>query len=215
MLAELLIMLGLDSADKGINALTQVGPPDKWGVYLDNNGNYRMQSSLKKVNYGFTKEGEYVLKYNNGQIARNIGLEIAKENEDEAKKQGKHFYLRAEKGGYYTHKMGNDNIEGPRYCKVNGRNDKYYVRRDVVYVDPIRNTYYHAFFYIDMNYRFVAFDDELDERDIKLYGKSKTDFQKIIKDKYNEVIEQKNGLDWKEVMNKANGTFHCGKSHRW
>ena len=37
--------------------------------------------------------------------------------------------------GSYTHKMGNDDIRGPRYCKVGSNYDTYYVKRYVVYVD--------------------------------------------------------------------------------
>lgn len=215
MLAELLIMLGLDATDKGINALTQTNSPNKWGVYRDGNGDFRIEPSLKKVTYGFTREGEYVLKYTDGKIALNIGLEIAKENEKEAKMQGKKFYLRADKGGSYTHKMGNDDIRGPRYCKVGSNYDTYYVKRYVVYVDPKDNTDYRAWFFMDMNYQFVDFDDDTDAQDLKYYGKIQEEYRNNIKSLFKKAIEGNEPIDWKRSLNRELSTFHCGKQHKW
>lgn len=214
MLAELLVMLGIEAADKGLNALSQKTAPDKWGVYRDGNGADRLFPSMKRVYYTFTPEGEYVLKYINGGIAVNVGLEMAKEREQEAKAKGNKFYVRAPKGGSYTHKMGNDDIDGPRYCRVDGPSNIYYVRRRIVYVDPKDSKYYSDRFYMDMNYKFADFDDDVND-DYKRWSHTPKEIRQIMKDLYTKEISNPTIIDWRKSLRRELSEFHCGKEHRW
>lgn len=166
MLAELLIMLGIDKTTNLFSSYEVNTTPDENGVYIDGNGDYRLLKSHTKVRYGFNKYGERVLKEaKSGKTLLNVDVEKAKENESKAKEQGYQFYLRSANGGKGLHKLGNDEISGTRYCKVGDANNKYYVRREISYIDPDTDEYCSGFFYMDMQYNLVAPSEMLLERD--------------------------------------------------
>ena len=185
MLAELLIMFGLSGADHLINSATEDIEADKWGVYQDKNGELRLNTTMKKVFYGHSKNGENVLYYKNGKIAKNIGIDEAKEKENEAIKNGYNFYLRAPMGGSFIEKMGNNDIDGERYCKVNESNDVYYVKRYISLGKPSDDNWYHGSFYMDMNYNLVAPTEECINEDINIWGVTKSECHKKVIEKFN------------------------------
>ena len=95
MLLEVLGFLGIKEIGKSIN--TQVGKTnaDKFGVYRDGNGSYRLIQNGRKVYDSFDKNGDAIYKYaNNGLTAINMSLIEAEQNEEMAKKCGNRFYLR-------------------------------------------------------------------------------------------------------------------------
>lgn len=162
MLAELLIMLGLEKTKETMNSLSMSSEPDEFGVFIDGNGDLRILPSLKKVFYGYTKYGERVIKdKKTGSTIINVDLERAKQNETSAIQKGDKFFLRSAGGGRGMYKMGNQEIEGARYCEV-GKNDTIlYVRRCINYINNKTNESCNGFFYMDMNYNLVSPSDEL------------------------------------------------------
>lgn len=181
MLPELLIMLGISGIGKGINAASEKRSFDDWGVYEDGNGELRIKPSLRKVYFGRTPEGEDVIYYFKGGIAKNIGIEIAKRNEIEAKSNGDKFYMRAPAGGSYMKKMGNDDISGERYCKVDEPNDIYYVKRFVMLGNTNESRWCHGEFYMDMNYNLVSPSESCIKKELTIFGNiDHENHQKII-----------------------------------
>ena len=202
MITELLIMLGLSGANNICDMCVEAEKADKWGVYKDKNGELRINPTLRKVYFGHTEDGDEVIYYKKGGIAKNIGIEEAKERELEAIKNGKSFYLRAQMGGSFMHKMGNDEITGERYCKVNENNNVYYVKRFVDLGKPSEDRWYHGSFYMDMNYNLICPTEECIEKDIEIWGKIKNKEHDMIINKFN-----KNSLENRKRLSANLKTF--------
>ena len=203
MLAELLIMMGLQGIGYGTNALSEDIETNRWGVYRDKNGNERIRPSLKKVYYGYTKDGECAYKYYDGTIAVNIDYELSKERKQEAINNNNKYYLRA--NGRST--LGNSDIEGARYCKV-GEDDVYYVRRMATYQDRINLKTYSGTFYMDMNYKFIEPIEEQYQKDIDIWGEDKSKIHKIIIDSFNSHIGR-------EKVYGKNNIYYCGSINNY
>lgn len=190
MLAELLIMIGLDASKKGLNSLTQQSKPDQWGVFYDGNDNQRIIPSNKRVYYTYSDIGERVIKYVNGGIAVNIDLENSKKNKETAIKNDNKFFLRTQNKA----RLGNKDIIGNRYCCVNDDKEKFYVKRSINFQDKLRGIYYWGDFYMDMNYEIVAPTDETIKRDIKEHNNSKDIIYYLIIEHCNNKRNSKDNL---------------------
>ena len=176
MLAELLIMFGLQGISRGIKSFDTVSSDNKYGIYIDGNGDYRINPTCRKVYYGHTKYGDRVIKdRKTGKILINIDLDKAKQYEQEAINKGYSFYFRSN-GGNGLYKLGNSDIDGPRYCKVNEDKNIYYVRREINYIDPVTNEFCTGFFYMDMNYNLVSPTEKL----IESYGDNELLYKTIM-----------------------------------
>jgi len=170
MLFTILGFLGVQRINKTLNTQANKSSANKWGVYRDGNGDYRLRQNGKKVVDTYDSHGDYVIKYvHNGITAINITKEESKLREDEAKRTGKRFYLR-QIDGNAKGKLGAQDIYGDRYCEVNKPNI-YYVKR---YVDYTSDDYrgYFGEFYMDMKCRLVCPTDEQIEKDNNILQKN-------------------------------------------
>lgn len=204
MLAELLIMLGLEKTKETMHSLSMSSEPDEFGVFIDGNGDLRILPSLKKVFYGYTKYGERVIKdKKTGSIIINVDLERARQNEASAIKKGDRFFLRSAGGGRGMYKMGNQEIEGARYCKIGESNDVFYVKRCINYIDVDTNATCNGFFFMDMNYNLVSPSDELR----KAHYNDK-DFTKMC----SKIMREINNSNRKHLM-KNDKVIYAGKAN--
>ena len=167
MLLEVLGFLVIKEIGKSIN--TQVGKTnaDKFGVYRDGNGSYRLIQNGRKVYDSFDKNGDAIYKYaNNGLTAINMSLIEAEQNEEMAKKCGNRFYLRQRTSSLTP--LGNKSIKGIRYCETGKSKWICYVERSFMYRDE-NNREYYGTFYMDMNYKLYCPTEYTVNRDKQTY----------------------------------------------
>jgi len=194
MILEILTLFGLHTINRTIK--TQFGKTDsnKYGVYLDGNGDYRLKQNCHRIVDTYNEYGEKVInnaKYNYTEI--NIDDIESKRRREEAIKQNKNVYLywtdRGNTG--QSHRFGNDDIIGNRYKNIN--NDKLYVIRKIYY-SPYRNELnsfikdYTGYYYMDMEYNICGPTEETATIDRQTYGESCKQVSEFIMDKANKQI---------------------------
>lgn len=205
MLIELIIMSGIYYVHNKLNIFKKMTKDNKYGTYIDANGTHRQSNTLTPVNYTTNIYGERVIENaKNGQTITNIDVVEAKKNKTDAIQNNNAFYVRSYGGGDRKHKLGNDDIYGVRYCKVDN-DTKYYVKRKVQYVDD--NEKLIGEFYMDMDYNIIEPCESLIDFDYKLYGYCRYDLYDKIKSLCN--INNSSEL-WKDTVKGEHSIIRLG-----
>ncbi len=229
MLPELLCILSIHGIGKALNTQTGKNSADEWGMYRDGNGQYRLKKNGRKVVDTNDDNGDYIIKYvSDGTTAVKITKIKAKEREEEAKKQGKRFYLRQKDIGFHG-KLGEQNIVGERYCEV-GKPTKYFVKRTIVYNSETGKGYAGEF-YMDMKCNLICPTEEQIQKDKELYTE-RTHEHGLLSDDNTELYDAIM-QEWEQYLkrtyisakheacvtigqtNKNNYKFYSDKINRW
>ena len=192
---------------------------DEFGVYRDKQGNYRYIPKdtgtltkefgvAKRVYFAKDVRGEEVIKdAETGIILVYCDKERAKRNEEEARTNGKKFFVRCNNEDCTLGTFPEENAKGTKYCKVDslwedyGKQDengkrikgKYYVKRAIRYSNEelgIRD-YRGVFYYkTGSDQKFDSPDEETIRLNDSTFGKEKARIvEKAIIEDANNMIE--------------------------
>lgn len=217
MLVEMMIMMGLYSANWAFNTQSGKGKADKWGMYRDGNGNYRLKQNGRWVVDTYNDYGECIIKYvRTGETAINIDEIEANQRKEEAIKDGEKVYLfRPERNCYHKLYHGNPQIKGTRYCETDNNHNLLVIRR--IDCDGIKQKNslfgygYYGEYYMDMNYKICYPTERTRKNDQKLYGSNSDEIHKYIIEKANmkikEYLESSEMNSWL-LPNRETTTIH-------
>lgn len=202
MLFTMLGFLGLDTICKAFKIKSNQYNADKYGMYLDGNGSYRLRDNKHWVIDTYNHFGEKIIKnVKNGATEINIDEIESNKRRIEAINSGKKFYLyRYERNAPY--RVGNVDIKGDRYSSIH--HNGVYVIRTINYKSYANDTnakvtYYSGDFYMDMNYNICFPTEESEIRDKKIYGNN---YQQII----DFIIQRAN----EQIKYNLNNGFNSG-----
>lgn len=207
MLLEVIILYGIRTIKKVINVQRGQQDADKYGMYMDGNGNYRLLNNKHWVVDSINSSGEKVIKrVLNGETEINIDEIECEKRKLEAIENGNEFYLyRPERNPYC--KVGNNLINGDRYSSIN--NDGIYVIRTINYRSHGNNInndlkYYSGQFYMDMQYKICVPTEATKAKDMRIYG-----------DKYNDVINFIINKANKQIQYNLNNELHVDVGYKY
>lgn len=191
MIFTVLSILGLDAFVKKLNTRSGKYDVNEYGVYRDGNGSYRLQSNGHWVVDTYNYFGEHIIKnVKTGETEINIDDIESNKRKAEALKNNQKYYLFRPEHNMYHH-IGNNEIKGHRYAKINGPG--LYVIRTINFrpskseTNPIVK-YYCGEFYMDMAYNICEETESSRQRNIAIYGNQYNDITHFIINKANEHI---------------------------
>lgn len=210
MLIELLAIFGIKGIGHQLNKLSY-HTADKDGVYLDGNGDYRLESNKRKVVREKDYKGDLVIRdAKDKTVYKNITKENAIEAEKEAIKRKKKFFLRQPAQSPYDNKIGDPRIQGDRYCEVGKDMDdleNMYVIRNICYRDELNQTYYGNY-YMNLHHKLYTPTEETIYDDEWYYRNLDIDIAEL----YNTVIELWNSDHFKKANNDM--LYFIGKPNK-
>lgn len=184
MLFEALALMGLHGVGYALNTQTGKNDADKYGIYLDGNGCWRLKKNGKRVVDSYNDYGEHIMKYVGGMYdgieAINISKIEAEQRKREAINNKENIYLSYIESGHGTNRPGNNMIKGCRYQEINGENKCMVICHINYYDNNPDNDYkyktYYGDYYMDMNYNFLY---PTKETILKDKAKYQEDFENI------------------------------------